>query len=172
MPFRREIPQSRINFVEEGIMPVPDNYAPPPKNAPVVISPTALRAWNGQDDPARAFDQTHVTLAAAKDISMSWQFYWKTTGPEAQAARWEVATVPFVAGFTDFPPAGLVAYGDASLNAASPLRENFFALDFNDFSKNFDEGARPNKYYMRVVPVDMNGNTVGAASNFVRIDLP
>jgi len=25
---------------------------------------------------------------------------------------------------------------------------------------------------MRVVPVDMNGNTVGAASNFVRIDLP
>jgi hypothetical protein len=52
------------------------------------------------------------------------------------------------------------------------LRENFFALDFNDFSKNFDEGARPNKYYMRVVPVDMNGNTVGAASNFVRIDLP
>ncbi|HEX7517927.1 MAG TPA: hypothetical protein VF345_11655 [Chthoniobacterales bacterium] len=173
MPVYDEVPQSETNEVDEGYAPVPDNYAPPPQNAPAEISSTALRAWNGQEDPAsRAFDQTRVKVPAADDGSVSWQFYWKTTGPEAQAARWEVATVPFVAGFTDFPPAGLVGYGDASINAESPLTENFFAVDFNSFSKNFEEGARPNKYYMRVVPVDLDGNLVGTASNFVRIDLP
>jgi hypothetical protein len=172
IPVPRRVPQSEIYFVDEGITPVPDNYTPPPQNAPAEITPTALRAWNGQEDPARAFDQTRVTLPAAEDGSMSWQFYWKTTGPEAQAARWEVATVPFVGGFTTFPPAGLVGYGDASINAETPLTENFFAIDFNSFSKNFEEGARPNKYYMRVVPIDLNGNAVGGPSNFVRIDLP
>ena len=173
MPVYREVPRSESYYMDEVEAPVPDNYRPPPQDAPVEISPTALRAWNGQEDPAsRAFDQTRVKVPAADDGSVSWEFYWETTGPEAQAARWEVATVPFVAGFTDFPPAGLVGYGDASINAESPLTENFFAVDFNSFSQNFEEGSRPNKYYMRVVPVDLDGNLVGTASNFVRIDLP
>jgi hypothetical protein len=172
IPGRREIPRSEVSYLDEGYAPVPDNYSPPAEKAPVEVSPTALRAWNGQEDPEGAFDQTRVKVVPADDGSMSWQFYWKTTGPEAQAARWEVATVPFVAGFTDFPPAGLVGYGDASVDAESPLTENFFAVDFNALAQNFEEGSRPKKYYMRVVPVDLDGNPVGTASNFVRIDPP
>ena len=48
------------------------------------------------------------------------------------------------------------------------LSENFFALHFSSFSKNFEEGCRPNKYYMRVVTIDEDGS----ASNSVRIDPP
>jgi hypothetical protein len=172
-PVRHSIPQSFAKQVDGGYVPVPESYTPPPAEAPVEESPTQLRAWNGQDDDAtRAFDQTRVKVVAAEDQTISWQFYWKTTGPAAQAARWEVATVPFIAGVTTFPPAGLVGYGDASVNAETPLSENFFAIDFNSFSANFEEGSRPNKYYMRVVPVDLEGNGVGKASNFIRVDLP
>jgi hypothetical protein len=173
IPGYESVPHSQINRVAGGMAPIPDSYAPPPENAPVQVSPTALRAWNGQaEPPARAFDQTRVKLASAADGSLSWQFYWKTTGPKAEAARWEVATVPFVGGLTTFPPAGLIGYGDASINAEAPLSENFFALDFNSFAKSSSEGPVPKKYYMRVVGVDLEGNTVGTPSNFVRIDLP
>jgi hypothetical protein len=173
IPVYRTVPPSKVNFVPGGVAPVPEDYSPPPQNAPVEISPTALRGWNGQEElPGRAFDQTLVKLAAASDGTASWQFFWKTTGPEAQAARWEVATVPFVDDSTEFPPAGLVGYGDASINADSPLTENFFAVDFSGFAKNFEEGLVPNKYYMRVVPVDSEGNPIGKSSNFVRVDLP
>jgi len=172
-PVYHSVPKSQTYFVDGGMAPVPESYTPPPAEAPVEVSPTALRAWNGQPEPPdRAFDQTRIKLQAAEDGSMGWEFYWKTTGPQAQAARWEVATVPFVGGYTAFPPAGLVGYGDASINAESPLSENFFAIDFNSFSKNFEDGARPNKYYMRVVPVDLDGNAIGTPSNFVRVDLP
>jgi hypothetical protein len=173
IPVYHAVPSSEVNFVPGGVAPVPEDYTPPSQNAPVEVSPTALRGWNGQEEPpGRAFDQTLVKLAAASDGTASWQFFWKTTGPEAQAARWEVATVPFVDDSTEFPPAGLVGYGDASVNADSPLTENFFAVDFSDFAKNFEEGSVPNKYYMRVVPVDLEGNPVGKPSNFVRVDLP
>ena len=173
IPVYHAVPSSEVNFVPGGVAPVPEDYSPPPQNAPVEVSPTALRGWNGQEEPpGRAFDQTQVKLAAASDGTVSWQFFWKTTGPEAQAARWEVATVPFVDGSTEFPPAGLVGYGDASINADGPLTENFFAVDFNGFAKNFEEGSVPNKYYMRVVPVDLEGNPIGEPSNFVRVDLP
>jgi hypothetical protein len=172
-PVRHSIPKSAPHFMDDGYVPVPETYTPPPAEAPVEESPTQLRAWNGQDDDAtRAFDQTRVKVVTGEDQTMSWQFYWKTTGPAAQAARWEVATVPFIAGVTTFPPAGLVGYGDASVDAESPLSENFFAIDFNSFSANFEEGSRPNKYYMRVVPVDLEGNVVGKPSNFIRVDLP
>ena len=80
--------------------------------------------------------------------------------------------MPFVGGYTEFPPAGLVGYGDASIDADSPLTENFFSVDFAAFSENFADGAVPKKYYMRVVPVDMDGNPTSKPSNFVRIDLP
>jgi hypothetical protein len=170
-PMHHSIPQSVVQMVD--VAPIPDDYVAPPKEAPVEESPTQLRAWNGQDDEAtRAFDQTRVKVLVADDKTMSWQFYWKTTGPAAQAARWEVATVPFVGGLKTFPPAGLVGYGDASVNAETPLSENFFAIDFNSFSANFEEGARPNKYYMRVVLVDLDGNPIGTASNFIRVDMP
>jgi hypothetical protein len=173
IPVYRAVPSSKVNFVPGGVAPVPEDYSPPPQNAPVETSPTALRGWNGQEEPpGRAFDQTLVKLAAASDGTASWQFFWKTTGPEAQAARWEVATVPFVDDSIEFPPAGLVGYGDASINADSPLTENFFAVDFSGFAKNFEEGSVPNKYYMRVVPVDPEGNPIGKPSNFVRVDLP
>jgi hypothetical protein len=172
-PVVYSIPKSAPQFVDDGYVPVPESYTPPPAEAPVEETPTQLRAWNGRDDDAtRAFDQTRVKVVAAEDQTMTWQFYWKTTGPAAQAARWEVATVPFIAGVTTFPPAGLVGYGDASVNAESPLTENFFAVDFNSFSANFEEGSRPNKYYMRVIPVDLEGNVVGKASNFIRVDMP
>jgi hypothetical protein len=172
-PVRHSIPKSFVQQVDGGYVPVPETYVPPPAEAPVEESPTQLRAWNGQDDDAtRAFDQTSVKVVAAEDKTMTWQFYWKTTGPAAQAARWEVATVPFTAGVTTFPPDGLAGYGDASVNAETPLSENFFAVDLNSFSANFEEGARPNKYYMRIVPVDAEGNVVGKASNFIRVDLP
>jgi hypothetical protein len=173
IPVYRAVPSSKVNFVPGGVAPVPEDYSPPPQNAPVEISPTALRGWNGQEEPpGRAFDQTLVKLVAASGGTASWQFFWKTTGPEAQAARWEVATVPFVDDSTEFPPAGLVGYGDASISANSPLTENFFAVDFSGFAKNFEEGSVPNKYYMRVVPVDPEGNPIGKPSNFVRVDLP
>jgi hypothetical protein len=167
------VPPSPVNIVPVGVAPIPETYTPPPANAPVEQSQTALRASNGQEQlEMRAFDQTRVQLVAAADASMPWEFYWKTTGAPAQAARWEVATVPFVGGYTVFPPAGLVGYGDASVDADSPLTENFFSIDFATFSKNFAEGPAPKKYYMRVVPVDQDGNPVGTPSNFIRIDLP
>jgi hypothetical protein len=173
VPVYHSVPQSQTNHVVGGVAPIPESYTPPAENAPVQVSPTALRAWNGQPEPpGRAFDQTRVQLAAGEDGALSWQFYWKTAGPPAQAARWEVTTVPFAEGATTFPPAGLVGYGDASVNATAPLSENFFALDFNSFAKNFEQGAVPKKYYMRVVVVDAEGNAVGAPSNLVRIDLP
>jgi hypothetical protein len=34
------------------------------------------------------------------------------------------------------------------------------------------DGSRPNKYYMRVVPVDLEDNGVRKGSNFIRVDLP
>jgi hypothetical protein len=173
IPVYQSVPASPVNYVPGGVALVPESYNPPPQNAPVEVSPTALRAWNGQEEPpGRAFDQTRVKLSAASEGTASWQFFWQTTGPEPQAARWEVATVPFVGGSTEFPPAGLVGYGDASVSAASPLTESFFAVDFNGFAKNFQEGSVPNKYYMRVVPVDGEGNPAGKPSNFVRVDLP
>ena len=173
IPAYQAVPPSPVNYVPGVVAPVPESYDPPPQDAPVEKTSTALRAWNGQEEPpGRAFDQTRVTLSAASDGTASWQFFWQTTGPEAQAARWEIATVPFVGGYTEFPPAGLVGYGDASVNADSPLTENFFAVDFNSFAKNFEQDSVPNKYYMRVVPVDLDGNPVGTPSNFVRIDLP
>jgi hypothetical protein len=173
VPVYHLVPHSQINHLAGGVAPIPDNYKPPTESAPVQVSPTALRAWNGQPEaPGRAFDQTRVKVTAAEDGSLSWQFYWKTTGPQAQAARWEVATVPFVDGATTFPPPGLAGYGDASVDAQTPLSENFFGLDFNSFAKNFEQGAIPKKYYMRVVAVDLEGNAVGAPSNSVRIDLP
>jgi hypothetical protein len=167
------IRQSEPVYLDEGVVSVPDNYVAPPQNNPVQVSRTALRAWNGQETaPGRAFDQTRVQVQIAADNTLPWQFYWKIHGGKTPAARWEVATVPFVAGFSTFPPAGLVAYGDAAINAESPLSENFFGLDFASFSKNFDEGSRPKKYYMRVVLIDQNGNPAGSASNLVRVDLP
>jgi hypothetical protein len=169
-PAYHPIRPAQTFYLSEGVAPVPSNYVAPPPNAPIEISPTALRAWNGQEPPGRAFDQTRVKVLPARNGTVPWQFCWKTTGSIAQAARWEVATVPFVAGVTTFPPAGLVGYGDASINLDSPLSENFFAVDCSSFSKNFAEGFRPNKYYMRVVPIDQEGNPVGSASNFVRID--
>ena len=173
IPVYQEVPASSVNFVPGGVAPVPETYVPPPQDAPVEITPTALRAWNGlESEEERAFDQTRVKLAGTGEGNASWQFFWKTTGPEPQATRWEVATVPFVGGVTDFPPAGLVGYGDASPDADSSLTENFFAIDFNGFAKNFEEGAVPDKYYMRVVPVDGEGNPIGKPSNFVRVDLP
>jgi hypothetical protein len=173
VPVYHSVPKSKINQVAGGMAPIPESYTPPVENAPVQVSPTALRAWNGQTEPpGRAFDQTTVKLAAAADSSLSWQFYWKTTGSQAQAARWEVATVPFVDSATTFPPPGLVGYGDASVEAKTPLTENFFAVDFNSFAKDLEQGAVPKKYYMRVVAVDLEGNAVGAPSNSVRIDLP
>jgi hypothetical protein len=173
IPPSEAIPLSEVNLVADGMAPVPENYSPPPQDAPVEISPTALRAWNGQEKTEeRAFDQTKVKAVAGDKGTAPWQFFWKSTGPAAQAARWEVAAVPFVDGFADFPAAGLVGYGDASVNVEGGVSENFFAVDFNTFSKNFAGGETPKKYYMRVVPVDQDGNTVGKASNFVRVDLP
>jgi hypothetical protein len=173
VPPPQAVPKSKVNVVPGGAAPIPQNYTPPPADAPVEVSPTALRAWNGQAaEEQRAFDQTQVQVAASAEGTMPWQFYWKTTGSQAQAARWEVAAVPFVEGSTDFPPPGLVGYGDASENAESPLTENFFAVDFITFAKNFPEGEIPKIYYMRVVPVDQEGNPVGKPSNFVRVDLP
>jgi hypothetical protein len=173
IPVYHSVPKSQINQVAGGVAPIPESYTPPAENAPVHVSPTALRAWNGQTEPpGRAFDQTQVKLTAAADATLSWQFYWKTAGPQAQAARWEVATVPFADDVTTFPPPGLVGYGDASVDRQPPLTENFFAVDFNSFAKNFEPGAVPKKYYMRVVTVDLEGNAVGSPSNLVRIDLP
>jgi hypothetical protein len=172
-PAYHAIRQSEVNYLEEGVAPVPDSYVAPPQNAPVQVSRTALRAWNGQETPpGRAFDQTRVTVQVTADNTMPWQFYWKIHGGKTPAARWEVATVPFVTGYTTFPPAGLVAYGDASSNAESPLSENFFGVDFAPFSKNFEEDSRPKKYYMRIVTIDQDGNPAGSPSNVVRIDLP
>jgi hypothetical protein len=172
-PPPQAVPKSKVNVVPGGAAPIPKNYTPPAADAPVEVSPTALRAWNGQEvEGQRAFDQTQVQVAATAEGTMPWQFYWKTTGPQAKAARWEVAAVPFVEGSTDFPPPGLVGYGDASENVEGPLTENFFAVDFHTFAQNFAEGEIPKIYYMRVVAVDQEGNPIGKPSNFVRVDLP
>ena len=78
--------------------------------------------------------------------------------------------MPFVSA--NFPPPGLVSYGDASVNANAPLTKNFFAIDFNSVAQNLPADARPTKYYLRVVPLDGDGNPVTKPSNFVRVDVP
>jgi hypothetical protein len=173
VPVYREVRRSQVVHVPGGIVPVPETYTPPPAEGVVQTTPTALRAWNGEPDEAvRAFDQTHVKLTPRDDNALSWQFYWKTAGAEPQAARWEVATVPFVPGADEFPPAGLVAYGDASLDAELPAMENFFSIDFAALLGGLEGAAELRQLYMRVVPVDGNGNPAVTPSNFVRVDLP
>jgi hypothetical protein len=171
-PVYQSVARSKVVYVQGGIAPVPEDYAPPAE-APEQAGPTALRAWNGDPEPeTRAFDQTHVKVAPAPDGTLSWQFFWQTTGAEPQAARWEVATVPFVQGVETFPPAGLVAYGDASVDAEVPTVANFFAIDFAALTSGLEDAPPLKQVYMRVVPVDGDGKAVVAPSNFVRIDLP
>lgn len=170
-PVYQSVQHSPVVYASGGIAPVPDDYTPPAE-APPQSGPTALRAWNGDPAPeTRKFDQTHVKVAPAPDGTLSWQFFWQTTGAEPQAARWEVATVPFVGGAETFPPAGLVAYGDASLNAEIPAMSNFFAVDFGALTEGLEDAPPLTQVYMRVVPVDGEGNPVIAPSNFVRVDL-
>jgi len=169
-PVYQAVSRSEVVYVQGGIAAVPEDYTPP---AEAPEGPTSLRAWNGDPAPEiRAFDQTRVKVAPAPDGTLSWQFYWQTKDAAPQAARWEVATVPFVSGAETFPPAGLVAYGDASLDAEVPTMANFFAVDFGSLTKGLEEAPPLRQVYMRVVPVDGDGKAVVAPSNFVRVDLP
>jgi hypothetical protein len=172
VPVYQAVKRSEVVHVQGGIAPVPEDYAPPAE-APPQEGPTALRAWNGDPAPeTRKFDQTRVKIAPGPDGAQSWEFFWATSGAEPQAARWEVATVPFVAGVETFPPAGLVAYGDASLDAEVPAMGNFFAIDFGALTQGIEDAPPLRQVYMRVVPVDGDGKPAVAPSNFVRIDLP
>ena len=172
VPVYQAVQRSEVVHVQGGIAPVPEDYTPPAE-APPQEGPTALRAWNGDPAPeTRKFDQTRVKVIPAPDGTSAWQFFWQTSGAEPQAARWEVATVPFVGGVETFPPAGLVAYGDASLDAEIPAMANFFAIDFGALTQGIEDAPPLRQVYMRVVPVDGDGKPVVAPSNFVRIDLP
>ena len=171
VPIFTAVQTSEIVYVPSSYAPIPHDAPPPPQETEVRISPTALRGWNGElAEERRAFDQTRIQLAPAVDGSRNWQFYWQTTIPNAQAARWEIARMPFYPGSPEFPPAGLVAYGDASIEAEIPVTENFFALDFDAFEKAGE--PIPKRLYMRVVPVNDQGEPAGEPSNAVRIDRP
>jgi hypothetical protein len=184
IPDYRDVPPPDVIYLPDGPMPE-KKLAPSTTQQPsstrkkssvaqttVAAIPTALRAWNGQESHAlRAFDQTRAILVPGTDGSASWQFYWKTDVADAQSARWEITSIPFVAGATSWPPAGLIAYGDASIRAALPMIENFFTIDFSALSKDPAASAM-SEYYLRVVPVDGNGEAIGAPSNFVRIERP
>jgi hypothetical protein len=172
IPVFHDVHVSEVVYVPSSYAPVPQEAPPPPVESKTAqVSPTGLRAWNGEvAQERRAFDQTRVELAPAADGSRSWQFYWQTTIPNAQAARWEIASMPFYPGSQEFPPVGLVAYGDASIDLESPVKENFFAVDFSAFEK-ADEPV-PKRLYMRVVPVNDQGEPAGESSNAVRIDRP
>ncbi|MGZ4983478.1 MAG: hypothetical protein ACXV9Q_05220 [Chthoniobacterales bacterium] len=166
------VPRSKALFLPDGNVPVPVDYTPPAADAPVQISPTALRAWNGEmTRETRTFDQTRVQVTTGADGARRWQFFWRTSGAKPRAARWEVSTAPFVDDASTFPPPGLIAYGDASVNAPSPTMENFFAVEFNSLAKNFGDAAAPGQLYLRVVPVDANGNAAAQPSNWIRLDI-
>jgi hypothetical protein len=172
IPVFQEVHVSEVVYVPASYAPIPQDAPPPPAQPETAqVSPTGLRAWNGEvAQERRAFDQTRVQLAPAPDGSRAWQFYWQTNIPDAQAARWEIASMPFYPGSAEFPPVGLVAYGDASIDLESPVKENFFAVDFAAFEKAGE--PVPKRLYMRVVPVNDQGEAAGEPSNAVRIDRP
>ena len=139
VPVFSAVRPSEIVYVPSSYAPIPEHAPPPPtatEASAAKANPTGLRAWNGDiAEDQRAFDQTRIAVAPALDGSRTWQFYWQTSLPGVEAARWEIARMPFYPGMAEFPPAGLVAYGDASIDAAAPVQENFFALDFSTFEK-------------------------------------
>jgi hypothetical protein len=166
------VPRSKVLFLPNGNVPIPVSYAPPGSDAPAQVSPTSLRAWNGEmTRETRTFDQTRVEVSTGADGVRRWQFFWRTKDAKPRAARWEVSTAPFVDDASKFPPPGLIAYGDASVNAQSPTMENFFAVEFNSLAKNFGNAAPPSQLYLRVVPVDASGNAAAAPSNWIRVDI-
>ena len=167
------VPRSKPLYLPEGNAPIPVDYTRPGSEASAQISPTSLRAWNGEmTRETRTFDQTRVQVTPGPDEARRWQFFWRTKDAKPRAARWEISSVPFVDDGKAFPPPGLVAYGDASVSAPSPTMENFFAVEFNLLAKHFDDEAMPNRLYLRVVPVDGSGHPAAQPSNWVRIDLP
>ncbi len=167
------VPRSKALYLPDGNAPIPVDYTPPTADGPVQVSPTSLRAWNGEmTRETRTFDQTRAQVTTGADDAKRWQFFWRTVGAKPRAARWEISTVPFVDDGNTFPPAGLVAYGDASVAAPSPAMENFFAVEFNSLAKHFGDEPMPNRFYLRVVPVDGSGHPAAQPSNWVRVDLP
>ncbi len=166
------VPRSKALFLPSGNVPVPVSYTPPGADAPREISPTSLRAWNGEmTRETRTFDQTRVEVSTDADGARRWQFFWRTSGAKPRAARWEISTAPFVDDANHFPPAGLIAYGDASINASSPTLENFFSVEFNSLAKNLGNTSAPSQLYLRVVPVDAGGNPAAQPSNWIRVDI-
>ncbi len=171
VPVFASVHYSEIVFVPENLVPAPEGAPPPMPSETGEPGPTALRAWNGEvAEERRAFDQTRIEVAPQEDGARNWQFYWQTRLPDVTAARWEISTMPFYPGQSDFPPVGLIAYGDASLDAESPVQENFYGLDLAAFEKAGQ--AVPRRLYMRVVPIDDQGQPVGETSNAIRIDRP
>ncbi|MDQ6912752.1 MAG: hypothetical protein M3128_07735 [Verrucomicrobiota bacterium] len=166
------VPRSKALYLPDGNAPIPVDYTPPTPDGPVQVSPTSLRAWNGEmTRETRTFDQTRVQVTTGADDAKRWQFFWRTGGGKPRAARWEISMVPFVDDGNAFPPAGLVAYGDASVAAPSPAMENFFAVEFSSLAKHFGDEPMPSRFYLRVVPVDGSGHPAAQPSNWVRIDL-
>jgi hypothetical protein len=166
------VPRSKALYLPDGNAPIPVDYTPPTPDGAVQVSPTSLRAWNGEmTRETRTFDQTRVQVTSGADDARRWQFFWRTAGAKPRAARWEISIVPFVDDGNAFPPAGLIAYGDASVSAPTPAMENFFAVEFNSLAKHFGDEPMPNRFYLRVVPVDGSGHPAAQPSNWVRVDL-